>query len=345
VKALTSPRGPLVVDIQGFSLNSAEKTRLAHPDVGGVILFARNFQSREQLTALCRQIHQIRNPALLIAVDHEGGRVQRFKTDGFTWLPSMQTLGNWWMQDALKATQLATQVGYVLATELRACGVDLSFTPVLDLDYGQSSVIGDRAFHADPRVVTLLAKSLMHGLLMGGMQACGKHFPGHGFVQADSHHEIPVDKRSLDQIMQADIVPYRYLGESLASVMPAHIVYPAVDKRAAGFSKKWLQSILRKKLNFDGVIFSDDLSMQGAAVAGDIHARAKAALSAGCDMVLVCNAPDSADALLKHGVPSISELSRKRIERLMPSTPGVAWDTLQSDSRYRSAIKAIQQVV
>lgn len=345
MKALTSPRGPLIVDIQGFSLSAAEQMRLAHPDVGGVILFARNFQSRQQLTTLCKQIHQIRNPALLIAVDHEGGRVQRFKTDGFTRLPSMQTLGNLWMQDPLQATQLATQVGYVLAAELRACGVDLSFTPVLDLDYGQSSVIGDRSFHSDPRVVTLLAKSLMHGLLMAGMQACGKHFPGHGFVQADSHHEIPVDNRSLDQIMQADIFPYRYLGESLASVMPAHIIYPAVDKQAAGFSKKWLQSILRKKLNFDGVIFSDDLSMQGAAVAGDIHARAKAALWAGCDMVLVCNAPDSADALIKRGVPSISELSRKRIERLMPSSPTTDWDTLQLDSRYRSAIKAIQQVL
>ena len=342
---LISSRGPLVVDIQGCSLRPAERARLAHPDVGGVILFARNFQSRRQLTALCTRIHQIRTPALLIAVDHEGGRVQRFKTDGFTPLPTMRSLGQLWMLKALNATRLSTQVGYVLATELRSCGVDLSFTPVLDLDYGQSSVIGDRAFHADARVVTILAKSLVHGLLMGGMQACGKHFPGHGFVRADSHHEIPVDERSLEQIMQADTVPYNYLAESLASLMPAHIIYPAVDKHPAGFSKKWLQSILRKQLNFDGVIFSDDLSMQGAAVAGDIHARAKAAILAGCDMVLVCNAPQSADALLACGVPPITDLSRTRIERMMPPTPALSWNKLQLDSRYRSAIKAIKPFV
>ena len=201
---------------------------------------------------------------LLICVDHEGGRVQRFKTDGFTHLPTMRTLGDLWMKDAMKATNAATACGYILASELRACGVDFSFTPVLDLDFGESSVIGDRSFHRDPRVAALLAKSLMHGLLQSGMANCGKHFPGHGFVKADSHTDIPLDKRSLKAILADDAAPYNWLSSSLTSVMPAHVIYPKVDSRPAGFSTKWLGDILRGQCGFTGAIFSDDLSMEAA---------------------------------------------------------------------------------
>jgi beta-N-acetylhexosaminidase len=216
---------PLIIDIAGTTLSKVDRQRLKHPLVGGLILFARNWQDREQLTSLCRAIKKVRAD-LLICVDHEGGRVQRFKTDGFTHLPPMRALGEKWMHTPMEATNAATACGYVLGAELRACGVDLSFTPVLDLDYGESSVIGDRAFGRDPRVVSLLAKSLMHGLLSSGMANCGKHFPGHGFVQADSHTDIPVDKRSLKAILADDAAPYRWLNTVTASVMPAHVIYP-----------------------------------------------------------------------------------------------------------------------
>jgi len=279
---------PLIIDIAGTALSKADKKRLRHPLVGGLILFARNWESRAQLTELCRSIKKVRKD-LLICVDHEGGRVQRFKTDGFTHLPPMAALGAMWRQDiqgatgaaAMRATAAATACGYVLGAELRACGVDLSFTPVLDLDYGASGVIGDRAFDADARVVSLLAKSLMYGLLQAGMANCGKHFPGHGFVKADSHTDIPVDTRSLPAILKDDASPYQWLGNSLASVMPAHVIYPKVDKLPAGFSGKWLNEILRGQLGFTGVIFSDDLSMAGARVIdGQPVSTTQAALAA-----------------------------------------------------------------
>ncbi|HMA06538.1 MAG TPA: beta-N-acetylhexosaminidase, partial [Ramlibacter sp.] len=225
---------PLILDIAGLSLTDVDRRRLSHPLTGGMILFARNWQDREQLAALCAEIAAVRDD-LLICVDHEGGRVQRFRTGGFTHLLPMRDLGELWMKDALAATNAATAAGYVLGAELRACGVDFSFTPVLDLDWGDSGVIGDRAFHRDPRVVTLLAKSLMHGLLRAGMGNCGKHFPGHGFVSADSHTDIPVDRRSLKAILADDAAPYEWLNTSLCSVMPAHVVYPKVDPRPAGF--------------------------------------------------------------------------------------------------------------
>jgi beta-N-acetylhexosaminidase len=274
---------------------------------------------------------------MLIAVDHEGGRVQRFKTDGFTRLPAMRRLGELWDRDVLAATRAATDVGYVLATELRACGVDLSFTPVLDLDYGESGVIGDRAFHRDARVVAMLAKSLNHGLTLGGMANCGKHFPGHGFVKADSHVDIPVDERGLAEILAEDAAPYSWLGLGLAAVMPAHVIYPQVDAHPAGFSKKWL-GILRDDMHFRGVIFSDDLSMEGASVAGGVVDGARAALTAGCDMVLICNSPDKADALLA-GLQSddISDASAARLAALLPQGPALTWDALQADARYQAA--------
>jgi beta-N-acetylhexosaminidase len=297
MKATRIPHGPVVVDVQGLELDDAERARLLHPLVGGVILFARNFASRAQVARLCGEIHALRRPRLLVCVDHEGGRVQRFR-DGFTRVPPMRELGQLWDRDVLDACRRTTEVGRTIGRELREVGVDLSFTPVLDLDWGRSAVIGDRAFHADPRVVAMLARCLVHGLLLAGMANCGKHFPGHGFAEADSHVALPHDERDLATLLAHDAAPYGWLGETLLSVMPAHVVYPQVDTQPAGFSRRWLRDILRRRLGFQGLIFSDDLTMEGASVAGDIVARARAALGAGCDMVLVCNRPDLADALL-----------------------------------------------
>jgi beta-N-acetylhexosaminidase len=340
------PPGPVMVDVAGTTLTKAERERLQHPLVGGVILFARNFKNREQLCKLTKQIHRARQEPLLIAVDHEGGRVQRFRDDGFTPLPAMHDLGVVWDRDPLKAMRLATDVGYVLAAELRACGVDLSFTPVLDVDYGVSKVIGNRSFHRDPRVIAMLGRALAQGLALAGMSACGKHFPGHGFVEADSHHEIPVDKRTLKAILADDAAPYEWLGDGvIQSVMPAHVIYPKVDKLPAGFSKRWVQDILRKRLGYDGVVFSDDLTMEGATVVGDILARAQAALTAGCDMVLVCNRPDLADDLLARLDMTHEPASVERIRRLMPRFTAPDWATLQAESRYQHARSIQSQIV
>lgn len=298
MQALSLQRGPVMVDVAGFSLTEAERVRLSHPLVGGVILFRRNFQNIEQLKALTAQIRSLRSPALLIAVDHEGGRVQRF-LEGFTRLPPMSVLGELWQQDEAAARAAAEDVGMVLAAELRACGIDLSFTPVLDLDWGRCAVIGNRAFHREPEVVAELALALQRGLRQGGMATCGKHFPGHGFVAGDSHFLMPQDDRTLRELEADDLIPFaRMAAAGMGSVMPAHVVYPAVDDRPAGFSPVWLQDILRGQLGFDGVIFSDDLGMEGAAGAGSFVERAAAALAAGCDMVLVCNQPARADEVL-----------------------------------------------
>ncbi len=335
-----SPLGPVMLDVVGTTLNDDDLRRIRHPLTGGVILFARNYTDRVQLVELCAAIHEAR-PGVLIAVDHEGGRVQRFRSDGFTRLPAMRKLGELWDKDVLDSCKAATAVGYVLAAELRACGVDLSFTPVLDLDYGQSEVIGDRAFHRDPRVVTLLAKSLNHGLALAGMANCGKHFPGHGFAEADSHVAIPVDTRKSKDIIAEDAAPYGWLGMSLSGVMPAHVIYPEFDQHPAGFSKKWL-SVLRDQMGFEGVIFSDDLSMEGASVAGGVVEGAHAALSAGCDMVLICNSPDKADQLLEGLDPSHAidaRRSAQRIAALVPTSAALDWDTLQHDAQYQAARK------
>ena len=333
---------PVMLDVEGLQLNEHDLRRIRHPLTGGVILFARNYENRSQLVALCEAIHAER-PDVLIAVDHEGGRVQRFRSDGFTRLPAMRLLGKLWDRDVLASCKAATDLGYVLAAELRACGVDLSFTPVLDLDYGESGVIGDRAFHRDPRVVTMLAKNVNHGLMLAGMANCGKHFPGHGFVKADSHTEIPVDERQTADILKEDAAPYDWLGMSLTAVMPAHVIYPEFDSHPAGFSKKWLNH-LRKEISFEGVIFSDDLSMEGASVAGNVVQGAHAALKAGCDMVLICNSPDKADQLLA-GLDSSLALnaaaSAERLARLMPVDAPKDWATLQEDKRYKSAKAAV----
>ena len=350
---------PVVLDIEGLSLNDDDRRRLRHPLTGGLILFARNWTDRVQLTSLCAEIKAIR-PDVLICVDHEGGRVQRFKTDGFTHVPTMGSLGEMWMNDgkggegsgAMRATDAATACGYVLASELRACGVDLTFTPVLDLDFGESSVIGDRAFHRDPRVVSVLAKSVMHGLLLAGMANCGKHFPGHGFVKADSHIDVPVDKRSLKAILADDAKPYEWLSTSLTSVMPAHIIYPKVDTMPAGFSRRWLQDILREKMGFTGAVFSDDLSMEGASVAGDHTQGALAALNAGCDMVLLCNQSlrggqavddllDGLDAALSRGQWQSSVDSEARRLDLLPQTAPMPWDDLMLHAPYHQALSRL----
>jgi beta-N-acetylhexosaminidase len=351
---------PVILDVAGLSLTDVDRRRLAHPLTGGIILFGRNWQSRAQLAALCADIKAVRDD-LLICVDHEGGRVQRFRTDGFTHLPPMRALGEMWMkagggQDgtgAMAATNAATATGYVLGTELRACGVDLSFTPVLDLDWGESSVIGDRSFHRDPRVTALLAKSLMHGLLRSGMANCGKHFPGHGFVKADSHIDIPVDRRNLKAILADDGAPYAWLNTSLASVMPAHVVYPKIDARPAGFSSRWLNDILRGRLGFRGAVFSDDLSMAGARLIDGREVgyteAAVAALNAGCDMVLLCNqslpGSTAVDELLdglalaqRQSQWRFNGASEQRRLSLLPASPAVPWDALMAHPDYIHAL-------
>ncbi|MBI4190383.1 MAG: beta-N-acetylhexosaminidase [Betaproteobacteria bacterium] len=338
------PLGPVMLDVGGAALTADDRRRLAHPLVGGVILFSRNYESPPQLTQLTHDVHAVRQPPLLIAVDHEGGRVQRFR-DGFTPLPAMRELGVAWDAEPKHARELAAAVGYVLAAELRAHGVDLSLTPVLDVDHGNSSVIGDRAFHSNPRAISELALGLVHGLKQGGMSSVGKHYPGHGHVKADSHHELPVDDRPYAAIEASDLQPFRRLIENgLGGIMPAHVVYPHVDSKPAGFSEIWLKQILRRRLGFDGMIFSDDLSMAGASGAGGVRERAIAALGAGCDMVLVSNNPQSAGQLLtelEYQMPATALARLARIHgRGGPESPS----QLQRDQRYLDAVAAVRTI-
>ena len=326
--------GPFVADVQGLALCADDRRRLLHPMTGGVILFARNFESPEQLKAFTAEIRSLRSPALPICVDHEGGRVQRFRS-GFTAVPPMRLLGKCWDRDRAGAVRAAEAAGVVIAAELAAHGVDFSFTPVLDLDYGASSVIGDRAFHASPEVVGALGAGLVRGLLTGGMPAVGKHFPGHGYAVADSHVAIPTDDRGIEEIMALDVAPYRpAIAAGLAAIMPAHLIYTQVDPEPAGFSRYWLQDVLRRQLGFDGVIFSDDLSMEGASTAGGVKQRADAALAAGCDAILLCNSPQATDELLaafEGRVPAATRMSR------MARDPG---RTIGLDSDlYRAALQ------
>jgi len=331
--------GPVMLDVAGLQVTPEEKEILRHPSVGGVILFGRNFQSPKQLLALTTEIRALRRPEPLIAVDHEGGRVQRFQ-EGFTRIPPMRLLGESWENDPPKAKALAEAVGYVMATELLAHGVDFSFAPVLDVDFGSSSVIGDRAFSEEPAVIAALAGAFVAGLTAGGTASVGKHFPGHGYVKADSHVDVPVDERELGEIEAADLLPYRELIKGgLSGIMPAHVIYPKVDRRPAGFSPVWLKDVLRGRLGFEGMIFSDDLSMEGASVAGGVVQRAEAALAAGCDMVLVCNAPQAASEVLK-GLKA-GPLDRGRAERMRGRG---ALKPLRSDRRYASAVAAIRGV-
>ncbi len=370
---------PLIIDIAGTALNEDDRRRLAHPLVGGLILFSRNWESREQLTRLTAAIKRLR-PDLLICVDHEGGRVQRFRSGGFTHLPPMRALGESWMRDAMRAQDAATACGYVLAVELRACGVDLSFTPVLDLDWpvdspapvraaaradagtlawpgvSRSSVIGDRAFHADPRVVTLLAKSVAHGLLRAGMASCGKHFPGHGWVAADSHVALPRDPRSLKTMLADDGAPYGWLSASLDAVMAAHVVYPKVDARPAGYSARWLQAVLRGRLGFGGAIFTDDLSMEAARhIEGRTVTPVEAvlaALQAGCDLALLCNQSLGDGGVIDEVIDRLAEAqikgawtpsaaSEARRQALLPRRAAPDWEQLMRAPDYLHALALI----
>lgn len=307
--------GPLMIDLAGPEATLGEIDRLHDPRIGGLILFTRNFRSVEQLQDLLGEVRANR-PDIVVAVDHEGGRVQRFR-DGFTRLPSMRRIGELHDRAPSEAIAAARDIAFLLASELRLCGVDLSFTPVLDLDWGRSGVIGDRSFHRDPEVVAVLAQALVDGLHAAGMAACGKHFPGHGWAEADSHSAVPVDERSLDQL-QEDIRPFRKV--SIDAVMPAHVIYPAMDDRPAGFSPRW-QHYLREDLGFKGVVFSDDLSMEGASVAGGVLQRVEAAWNAGCDMLLLCNAPDKVLDVLDHWHPTPDPVRSSRIQAVRRGAP------------------------
>ena len=328
------PPGPLMIDIAGTALTDLDRERLLHPLVGGVILFSRNYADPAQLTALTAEIHALR--PLLIAVDHEGGRVQRFR-DGFTRLPPMRAIGQAYDRDAAAGLSAARDVGYVLAAELRSRGVDYSFTPVLDLDYGPSRVIGDRAFHRDPAAVVALAGALGEGLREGGMGTCGKHFPGHGYVIPDSHVELPVDDRQLAD-MADDLRPYRELP--LDGVMAAHVIYSCFDCNTAVFSNRWID-YLRNDVKFDGVVFTDDLSMAGAGVVGDMLVRVRTAYAAGCDMLLVCNAPDAVGQVLDGWQPEIDPARSARVQQLLEAAPAPDWATLQALPRYLAALATV----
>ena len=333
--------GPLMADIEGYELTPEDRELLHHPAIGGVILFARNYGSAEQLAALVAEIHQLRDPHLLVAVDQEGWRVQRFR-DEFTRLPPLACLGKIYDNDSTRAKYLARTTGWLMAVELRAVGIDLSFAPVLDLDFGVSTVIGNRALHKRPDIVAELARAYQSGMHDAGMAATGKHFPGHGSVTADSHVALPVDERRYEDIEQWDMVPFRRMIHSgIAAIMMAHVVYSQVDARPAGFSTRWVREILRDYLHFKGLIFSDDLSMEGAACVGDHVARAQAALEAGCDMVLVCNNREAAGSVAESLAAYESPVAHTRMLRLHGRHP-LDIQTLHADPRWQQAVAAVK---
>lgn len=308
--------GPIMMDLRGTTLENDEKECLQHPLVGGVIFFSRNYESPEQIAALSKEIHALREPRLLIAVDHEGGRVQRFQ-NGFTKLPALQLIGSRYNKDNKSGLKLAEKAGWLMAVELRAVDIDFSFAPVLDVCKGVSKVIGDRSFHKNPECVAALSQSYMHGMRRAGMAAVGKHFPGHGAVKEDSHHAIPFDRRRFEDIQMDDMVSFeRLIHVGLAAIMPAHVIYPEVDDKPAGFSSIWLQNILRQQLGFQGVIFSDDISMAGAEIVGGYVDRAHCALEAGCDMVLVCNNQAAAMDILDNLKVESNPASQSRLIRM-----------------------------
>jgi beta-N-acetylhexosaminidase len=333
--------GPLMVDVQGTELSAEEREMLVHPLVGSVILFTRNYADPQQLAKLVADIHAVRSPALVVGVDHEGGRVQRFR-EGFSRLPPARRIGHEYDASPAAGLQLAREMGWLMAAELRAHGVDLSFAPCVDLDYGVSEVIGDRAFHARAAVVGELAVAYMHGMRDAGMVATAKHFPGHGAVVADSHHALPVDRRELVD-MDQDLAPYRLLlANGLAGVMVAHVLYPQVDSVPASASVRWIRDYLRGELRFQGVVFADDLSMAGAAAIGDIVERAQRALAAGCDVLPVCNHRPSVLALLdglKVAPDAAAALRRVRLR----GKPSVDPATLRAGARWQSAAALLER--
>jgi len=308
--------GPVMLDIEGTQLTEQDCKRLLHPQTGGIILFSRNYESPEQLKSLIDEIHSLRTPRLIVAVDQEGGRVQRFRK-GFERLPAMGLLGDLYDQKPQKAIELSHTVGWVMASELLFYGIDLSFAPVLDLGHKISSVIGDRAFHTKPEIIIKLANSLIRGMNQAGMEAVGKHFPGHGSVEGDSHHVMPFDKRSYETIASHDLLTFKnVIANHLTGIMMAHVIYDQIDDKPAGYSSYWIQDVLRNKLGFDGIVFSDDLSMSGAESAGSYIKRAKVSLDAGCDMLLVCNNQQGAEEVLNSLEGYTNPVSQLRLIRL-----------------------------
>jgi beta-N-acetylhexosaminidase len=336
--------GPVMLDIQGTALTAEDRERLRHPLTGGLILFSRNYESPEQIAALAAEIHSLREPRLLVAVDHEGGRVQRFR-EGFTRLPACHRFGEIHDENPERALRLAETAGWLMAAELRAVDIDFSFAPVLDLDRGISTVIGDRAFHRDPEVVAVLADAYLRGMRRAGMAATGKHFPGHGGCSADSHLALPIDERRYADLRIEDLVPFeRLIHHGLAGIMPAHVLYPHIDRNPAGFSAFWLRKILRQELGFQGVIFSDDLSMEGASGAGGPVERARAALAAGCDMVLVCNNPVAAGQILEGLGPHDDPVAHLRLVR-MHGHPAPDRTRLLASAEWRDAVRVLEHLL
>ena len=338
--------GPLMIDIQGTELTSEDKELLAHPFVGGLILFTRNYENKAQLTALTNQMRLAANKELLIAVDHEGGRVQRFR-EGFTRIPAMGELLTVNNHSFEQAKISAKYSGQLMALEVQAVGIDISFAPVLDVN-GISDVIGDRAFDSSPNNVAIIAQAFIEGMASVGMKATGKHFPGHGSVKEDSHIALPVDTRSFEQISEYDLLPFQQLMPYLSAMMPAHIIFPNIDKEAVGFSPYWLQMILREKLGFKGVIFSDDLSMQGASVVGGYVERTEAAQAAGCDMLLMCNHRSGAIEVIDNANLVIKSESQQRIKQMLhirkpsQSTNINTWQQMQTSAQWQKAYQHIQ---
>lgn len=328
--------GPIMIDLEGKQLSDDEREMLQHPLVGSVILFTRNYESPEQIAALTHSIKQERD--VLICVDHEGGRVQRFRA-GFTRLPACRKLGFRYDKNPAEALQMAHEMGWLMAVELRAVGVDFSFAPVLDLDYGVSGVIGDRAFHNRAVIVTELARAYTEGMAQAGMACVGKHFPGHGGVTEDSHVALPVDKRELSEIEQSDMIPFQQLTaeKRLHGIMPAHVIYEKVDKQPAGFSRRWIQNVLREQYEFDGVVFSDDLNMAAAIVAGSFTERAYAALNADCDVALVCNNRAGAVEVLENMQWPDERTKQYRLERMRGAANPKSLQKLQQTARWIKA--------
>jgi len=332
--------GPIMMDLRGSTLEADEREMLIHSLVGGVILFSRNYESPDQIATLIKTVHALREPKLLVAVDHEGGRVQRFR-NGFTQLPACHLIGEQYDENNKQGLLFAEHAGWLMAVELRAVGVDISFAPVLDLYKGVSQVIGDRAFHRNAECVADMAKHYMEGMKRAGMSAVGKHFPGHGAVKEDSHHAVPMDYRRYEDIQMDDLIAFeRLIHAGLAAIMPAHVIYPVVDDKPAGFSAVWLKKILRGQLGFQGTIFSDDISMAGAEVVGSYKERAQKALDAGCDMVLVCNNQQAARDILDNLEHEPDPASQVRLIR-MHGRQKVNYDELMNDNKWQRISREI----
>lgn len=336
---LELPLGPLIVDVPGRELEPEDREVLAHPLVGGLILFTRNYESPEQLSELIRQVHQIRTPGLAVCVDQEGGTVQRFR-EGFTRLPAAQVLGELYRQDRERAYQACAHMGWLMAAELRAAGIDISFAPVVDLNWGTSEVIGGRAFHRNPYTVSELASRYIAGMHQAGMKSVIKHFPGHGHVHEDSHKDMPVDRRNFQEIQGEDLVPFEHLATAYnEGLMTAHVIFPKIDKVPVTFSRKWLQDILRGQMNFSGVVFSDDLNMHAAHLHEDIESRVRAAFQAGCDVALLCNNRPAVIEVLEHLKEYRNPVASLRLFRMRGAPGAQSLQELHQMPKWKEAVE------